>query len=82
MKNASERDRCDGDGEPLVRRDDDRPKTIRHRLDVYHRETEPVATCFRERDQLAVIDALGEPTEIHARLREELTPGRLSARAA
>ncbi len=78
----SERDRCDGDSEPLVRRDDDRPETIRHRLDVYRRETAPVATCFRERDQLAAIDAFGEPSEIHARLREALTPGRLSARAA
>jgi adenylate kinase len=77
-----ERDRCDNDGEPLVRRDDDRPETILHRLDVYRRETEPVATCFRERDQLAAIDALGEPGDIHERLREALSPGRLAARAA
>jgi adenylate kinase len=76
------RDICDTDAEPLVRRDDDRPETILHRLDVYRRETEPVATCFRDRDQLATIDALGEPSEIHARLREAISPSRLDARAA
>jgi adenylate kinase len=74
-----ERDVCDGDGEPLVRRDDDRPETIRHRLEVYRRETEPVAICFGERDQLATIGALGEPAEIHARLREAISGSRRSA---
>src|SRR3954468_15994321 len=67
-----ERDRCDSDGEPLVRRDDDRPETIRNRLAVYRRETEPVVTRYREREQLAAVDALGEPGEVHARLREAL----------
>jgi adenylate kinase len=73
-----ERDRCDSDGEPLVRRDDDHPDTIRNRLAVYRRETEPVATCFRDRDQLAAVDALGEPHEVHARLREALSAERLT----
>jgi adenylate kinase len=73
-----EHDRCDADGEPLVRRDDDHPETIRNRLTVYRRETEPVATSFRDRDQLAAIDALGEPSEVHTRLREALSAGELS----
>ena len=77
-----EHDRCDGDGEPLVRRDDDHPDTIRNRLAVYRRETEPVATCFRDRGRLAVVDALGEPAEVQARVQDALGAGRLSLSGA
>jgi adenylate kinase len=69
-----ERDRCDAEGEPLVRRDDDRPETILNRLAVYRRETAPVATCFRERGQLATVDALGDPAEVQDRLRLSAVP--------
>lgn len=32
----------DETGEPLIQRDDDREETVRARLDVYHRQTEPL----------------------------------------
>lgn len=37
----------DATGEPLVQRDDDRESTVRHRLGVYHRQTEPVVEYYR-----------------------------------
>ena len=33
---------CDSCGGVLMQRDDDRPETVRHRLEVYHSETEPL----------------------------------------
>ncbi|MBQ8301695.1 MAG: adenylate kinase [Clostridia bacterium] len=36
-------DKCDGD---LIQRADDNPETIKHRLDVYHDQTEPIKHYF------------------------------------
>ena len=35
-------------GEPLVQRDDDRESTVRHRLEVYHQQTEPLVEYYRQ----------------------------------
>jgi adenylate kinase len=35
-------------GEPLVQRDDDKEETVRNRLDVYHRQTEPLVDYYRK----------------------------------
>lgn len=34
-------------GEPLVQRDDDKEETVKHRLDVYHEQTEPLIDYYR-----------------------------------
>jgi len=34
-------------GEPLVQRDDDREETVKHRLDVYHEQTEPLIEYYK-----------------------------------
>ena len=36
----------DATGEPLVQRDDDRESTVRHRLGVYHHQTEPIVEYY------------------------------------
>lgn len=41
--------RCDIDGSALFQREDDREETVRKRLEVYHRETEPLADLYRLR---------------------------------
>jgi adenylate kinase len=41
--------RCDIEGSPLYQREDDREETVRRRLEVYHRETEPLADFYRRR---------------------------------
>ncbi len=48
--------RCDVDGSELYQRDDDRPETVRHRLEVYRRETEPLVEFYRSRGVFETID--------------------------
>lgn len=53
---------CDEDGGPLVQREDDKPDTIKKRLDVFETQTMPLVTYYRERGRLASIDAT-QPVE-------------------
>ena len=39
-------DQDDATGEPLVQRDDDREETVRHRLEVYRRQTSPLVGYY------------------------------------
>ena len=60
----SRRDRCDDcDGE-LFQRDDDREDTIRHRLDVYAQQTQPLIAFYADEGTLLGIDATGPVEEI------------------
>lgn len=53
-------------------RADDEPDAIRHRMDVYDRETAPVVDYYRDGGRLTVIDALGSIDEVRTRLNEVL----------
>ncbi|MGB6986840.1 MAG: adenylate kinase [Candidatus Aquilonibacter sp.] len=53
---------CDEDGGPLVQREDDKPDTIKKRLDVFEAQTMPLVAYYRDRDRLATIDAT-QPVE-------------------
>jgi adenylate kinase len=60
----SRKDRCDDcDGE-LFQRDDDREETIRHRLDVYALQTQPLIAFYADDGTLLGIDATGPVEEI------------------
>jgi adenylate kinase len=48
---------CDDDGGPLIQRSDDKPETIKKRLDVFEAQTMPLVAYYRERGRLATIDA-------------------------
>lgn len=48
---------CDGDGTSLVWREDDHEDVIRHRLQTYHGQTEPVVAFYGKRGVLHRIDA-------------------------
>ncbi|MGH2677266.1 MAG: adenylate kinase, partial [Actinomycetota bacterium] len=50
-----------------VQRADDREETVRHRLEIYHRDTEPLQKFYWERGLLREVDALGEVEEITRR---------------
>ena len=52
---------CDVCGEPLVRRKDDDPETVKERLRVYHAETEPLADFYRSRGKLHSVDSTKAP---------------------
>jgi adenylate kinase len=55
---------CDRDGEPLFRRDDDEPETVRERLRVYHEQTEPVIGYYAQRRLLRRVDGSGAPRDV------------------
>jgi adenylate kinase len=51
---------------------DDSEEAIRHRQDVYLRETEPLIAVYRDRGLLAEVDGLGSVDEVSARIFESL----------
>jgi adenylate kinase len=59
---------CDNCGGEVVQRDDDTEEAIRHRLDLYREQTEPLILWYQQRDQLAAVDGLGHPDEVTRRL--------------
>ena len=46
-------------------REDDRPETVRERLRVYHRATEPLIGYYDERGLLRRVDGAGDADEVH-----------------
>lgn len=53
-------------------RADDTPEVIRHRLAVYHQETEPLVALYDAADLVLRVDGTGTPDEVHERLRTAL----------
>lgn len=47
---------------------DDSEEAIRHRQEVYQRETAPLLEMFREQDLLVEVDGLGEVDDVTARI--------------
>ena len=60
--------RCDKDGELLVRRPEDDPGTMPHRLDVYHMSTLPLTQYYAQQGKLRSVDAAGDPGEVFLRI--------------
>ena len=54
---------CDKCGGILVQRDDDKPETVRRRLEIYHLQTEPLKEFYAQRGVLYPISALGTVEE-------------------
>lgn len=50
---------CDACGSELITRKDDAPETVRSRLAVYHRETEPLKEFYRSRGVLYPVEDMG-----------------------
>lgn len=67
-----ELDACIDAGGELLQRDDDNEDTIRNRLEVYERETQPLIGYYRERELLQVVNADGRVGGVYARLRDTL----------
>ncbi|HIT66853.1 MAG TPA: adenylate kinase [Candidatus Merdisoma merdipullorum] len=47
---------CDRCGEKLVLRDDDKPETVKKRLDVYHSQTQPLIDYYTKQGKLVQVD--------------------------
>jgi adenylate kinase len=63
--------RCDRCGGILVHRSDDEPETVRHRLEVYQRETAPLIAWYDAADAEVVrVDAERAVDEVHEGFRQ------------
>lgn len=47
---------CDKCGQELVLRDDDKPETVKNRLDVYHAQTQPLIEFYTKKGVLKTVD--------------------------
>ncbi len=70
---------CDQDGSRLVQRDDDKPETIKKRLEVYHEQTEPLIEWYEERGLLRRFEGTRTPDEVNSHIRATLATLALEA---
>ena len=66
---------CDNCGGELYQRDDDKPESVKKRLDVYKKQTAPLIDYYKEKELLADIDAnrpIEQVDEIIADVRKAL----------
>jgi adenylate kinase len=70
-------DVCDQDGARLIQRDDDKPDTVNHRLEVYHEQTEPVIGYYEDQGLLRRFEGTRSPAEVHDHIRATLATLRL-----
>jgi adenylate kinase len=59
---------CDNCGGEVTQREDDTEDAIRHRLDLYRDQTEPLIAWYQARDLLAAVDGTGHPDEVTRRI--------------
>jgi len=57
-------------GEPLIRRADDNPETLRKRLATYHKQTSPLIDFYKQRRLLRTVDASLDSTTIFERINK------------
>ena len=65
---------CDACGGELFQRDDDREETVRHRLEVYKKQTAPLVSYYADEGILIGIDATGPVEEVTERALAALRP--------
>jgi adenylate kinase len=68
---------CDQDGSRLIQREDDREETIRHRLEVYHVQTEPLIAYYDRAGLLRRFDGTRSPDDVHDHIRATIATLRL-----
>ncbi|MGD0744411.1 MAG: nucleoside monophosphate kinase [Verrucomicrobiota bacterium] len=60
---------CDHCGGELIQREDDRPESVRVRMEAYEKSTRPLIDFYQKRGLLVTIKAEGSPEEIYQRTR-------------
>ncbi len=61
-------------GGKLIRRKDDEPETIRHRLNVYERSTQSLIDYYKNLGMLLPVDGVGSMDEVYQRIVETVIP--------
>ena len=59
---------CDRCGGTLTLRDDDKPETVKRRLDVYHEQTQPLIDFYQDRGCLAEADGTKGVEEVFSQI--------------
>jgi len=67
---------CDKCGGRLYQRDDDSEATVRHRLEVYTRQTAPLLDYYQSRNLLSSVPGEGDVEAIRAAVRRVSEPAR------
>ncbi|MDE5908545.1 MAG: adenylate kinase [Lachnospiraceae bacterium] len=57
---------CDACGKELVLRDDDKPETVGNRLDVYHKQTQPLIDFYNAKGILKTVDGTADMKDVFA----------------
>jgi adenylate kinase len=52
-----------------MQRDDDKPETVRKRLDVYHEQTSPLIEHYEDKGLLRRFEGTRPPAEVHDHIR-------------
>ena len=55
---------CDVCGEKLVLRDDDKPETVNSRLDVYHKQTQPLIDHYSKQNIMRTVDGTADMNDV------------------
>jgi len=66
---------CDLDGGELYQRSDDNEETIKNRLSLYHKNTEPIEDFYRAKSKLVDIDGSGSFDEVFKSIAESVGAG-------
>ena len=72
---------CDLCGASLVQREDDKPESVRTRMQAYEASTAPLKDFYARRGLLHVVDGVGAPEAIEAAVAAALKPREPSAGA-
>jgi len=54
---------CDSCGAELILRDDDKPETVQKRLEVYHKQTQPLLSYYKDKGILKTVDGVKDADE-------------------
>ncbi|MBO4904554.1 MAG: adenylate kinase [Lachnospiraceae bacterium] len=57
---------CDDCGKELILRDDDKPETVQKRLDVYHKQTQPLIDYYSKQNILRTVDGTKDMKDVFA----------------
>jgi adenylate kinase len=68
---------CDNCGHHgLVQREDDKEETVRHRLEVYHQNTQPVLDFYRKKGAIVDVDGSKSVEEVTASIEGLIQNGK------
>lgn len=57
---------CDKCGAQLILRDDDKPETVKNRLNVYHKQTQPLIDFYSSKGVLKTVDGTQDMNDVFA----------------